>query len=287
MSFLVEIAHGIKNLIGESRYQRFRNMPLGKKIVHMTRGLHRFGVRPLSATQIAQLHSAEVQTALTLGILYVYNSFIEGDVVEFGTMSGTTAMTIARAMVVAERARPQKRLHLFDSFIGLPQATSKVDKDSFEIRAGIWLPGTCRVLNKEELFHSCSTVLPPERIAIHEGWFADTVPLISRDQKFSFIHFDGDMYQSTIDAIGGLLQQDAITNGAVICFDDWNCGQADPNHGERRAWRELAEKYGIVYSDWRSYSTMGRAFFIHDYHRNNAAISHPAFARETAINRDV
>ena len=188
-------------------------------------------------------------------------------------MSGTTATAIARAMVVAERSRQRKALHLFDSFVGLPEATSEVDKNSFEIRAGIWLPGTCRVLNKEELFQSCSGIIEPERVVIHDGWFADTVPLIAADQKFSFIHFDGDLYQSTIDAIGNLLQRGAISNGAVICFDDWNCGQADPNSGERRAWRDLAERYAIVYSDWRAYSTMGRSFFIHDYRRSNTPIS--------------
>ena len=80
------------------------------------------------AAQIAQLHSSEVQTTLSLGVLYVYSSFIEGDVVEFGTMSGTTATAIARVMVVAERSRQRKALHLFDSFVGLPEATSAVDK---------------------------------------------------------------------------------------------------------------------------------------------------------------
>ncbi|HWG06271.1 MAG TPA: TylF/MycF/NovP-related O-methyltransferase [Beijerinckiaceae bacterium] len=276
MSLLIGLAHSLKNLIGEGTYQRFRRTPLGKKIVNTTRGLHQFGVRTLSSTEIAQLHSAEVQTALTLGVLYAYNSFIEGDIVEFGTMSGATATALARAMVVAERARPVKSLHLFDSFVGLPEATSAVDKNSFEIRAGIWLPGTCRVLTKDELFQSCAGIVAPGRVVIHEGWFADTVPLISRDQKFSFIHFDGDMYQSTIDAIGSLLELGAISNGAVICFDDWNCGQADPNSGERTAWRDLTEKYAIVYSDWRAYSTMGRSFFIHDYRRNEPANSAPS-----------
>jgi len=82
------------------------------------------------------------------------------------------------------------------------------------------------------------------------------------------VHFDGDLYQSTIDAIGGLLKIGAISNGAIICFDDWNCSQADPNVGERRAWRELSEQYEIEFSDFRSYSTGGRGFFIHGYRRD-------------------
>jgi hypothetical protein len=218
--------------------------------------------------EIAALHNREVAVTLSLAVQYAYNSFIEGDMVEFGTASGVTARAIARAMIVAERARPPKNLHLFDSFAGLPEPQSDIDRNSFEVRSGIWGPGTCRLLTKDELFRQCARIIEPERVIMHEGWFSDTVPKLSPGQKFSFIHFDGDLYQSTIDAVGGLLKMGAITNGAVICFDDWNCGQADPNFGERKAWKDLTEQYDISFSDWRSYSTMGRAFFIHDYRRS-------------------
>ncbi len=29
--------------------------------------------------------------------------------------------------------------------------------------------------------------------------------------------------------------------GTVVVFDDWNCFLADPERGERRAWREFCE----------------------------------------------
>jgi len=221
----------------------------------------------LTVEDVLQLHGREVVVALSIGVQYAYNTFIEGDIVEFGTATGATARAIARAMLAAETARPKKQLHLFDSFIGLPEATSEVDKASYEVRTGIWAPGTCRLLSKDQLFDCCSQIIGPERVIMHEGWFSDTVVKLSPSQKFSFVHFDGDLYQSTIDAIGGLLKLGAISNGAIICFDDWNCSQADPNVGERRAWRELVEQYQIEFSDFRSYSTMGRGFFIHQYRR--------------------
>ena len=37
--------------------------------------------------------------------------------------------------------------------------------------------------------------------------------------------------------------------------------------GERRAWKDLTDKYQVVFSDWRAYGTMGKSFFIHDYQR--------------------
>jgi O-methyltransferase len=223
---------------------------------------------PRTIHDILLLHIREVSETLSLGLQYAYNSFIEGDVVEFGTASGTTALLLARTMVAAEMTRPKKQLHLFDSFAGLPKAQSAVDQDSFEVRSGIWTPGSCMVLAKEDLQRLIQTVIEPNRLIIHTGWFSETVPLLKPDQKFCFIHFDGDMYQSTIDAIGGLLRKNAISKGSLICFDDWNCGQASPRHGERRAWSELVKEFEIEFSDWRAYSTMGCGFFIHNYRRS-------------------
>jgi O-methyltransferase len=257
----------VRRLIGEHAYGilgKIRNREISR-----VERLEEFaaGTEYPSVSQILELHNSEVAVTLSLGVQYAYTSFIEGDIVEFGTASGVTARTIARAMLAGEVARPKKKLYLFDSFVGLPAATSAVDQNSYEVRMGIWAPGACRFLTKDELFRFCSAVIGSERVVIHEGWFSDTVPRLLPTQKFAFVHFDGDLYQSTIDAIGGLLKIGAISNGAIICFDDWNCSQADPNFGERRAWAELTTQYNIKFSDWRSYSMMGKAFFIHDYMR--------------------
>jgi O-methyltransferase len=285
MPITSSLRHTAKRVLGEAGYrrlqksliamigkERFEYLFLGgdfndPKTRH--KALERFAqnTMPPSAEEIRALHGREVTATLSLAIQYSYNAFIDGDIVEFGTASGVSARVIAAAMRAAEIARPRKKLHLFDSFVGLPAAESDVDKNSFEVKAGIWSPGTCRLLSKQELFEFCSAILDPTHVVMHEGWFADTVSSLPREQKFAFVHFDGDLYQSTIDAIGGLLQLGAISNGAIICFDDWNCCQADPNFGERKAWTDLSLKYDIVSSDWRSYSTMGRAFFIHDYRR--------------------
>jgi hypothetical protein len=142
---------------------------------------------------------------LSLGLQYAYNSWIEGDIVEFGTASGYTACTIAKAMAFCELSRPSKQLHLFDSFKGLPKATSAVDQDTYHVRPGFWSEGACSGLSRKALFAACSRILPGDRIAIREGWFKDTVSAVPLSQCFAFIHFDGDRYQSTIDALGPVL----------------------------------------------------------------------------------
>jgi O-methyltransferase len=263
---LLCVGRRVRKFIGESAYQRLLRARTAQWLLRAA-GLIQLPSPHLSAFDIAQLHYREVEAALSLAVLWVYDSSIEGDIVEFGTATGFSSQVIARAMVVAQKSLPKKRLHLFDSFEGFPEATSQVDRDSHEYRTGAWYAGLMKRLTKEQLFEACAGIIGTQSIAIHAGWFADTVPLLHAGQKFAFVHFDGDLYQSTIDAIGGLLRAGAIANGAVICFDDWNCGQADPNFGERRAWSELVADYQIQYSDWRAYSTMGRSFFIHNYRR--------------------
>jgi hypothetical protein len=218
-----------------------------------------------TVAELEALHLREVGRTLSLGLQYVYNSGIEGEVVEFGTATGFSASVLASAMRYCELSKPEKTLHLFDSFTGLPPATSAVDKNAYEVRRGSWTEGACAGLSAPQLYAALSRLLPPQRVTMHEGWFKDTASTLPSSQRFAFIHFDGDMYQSTIDALGPLFARGQISKGAMICFDDWNCGQASPEHGERRAWRDLTERHRIVQSEWRSYSSMGKAFFIHGY----------------------
>ena len=258
-------------MLGEDTYQRLLNSPAGQWAVRSLQSgdlISSAGLEmQLTDLELVRLHYREVEVTLSLSIQWVYENFIEGDIVEFGTATGFSGRVIARAMRFAEAARARKTLHLYDSFEGLPEARSEVDQNSFEFRSGVWAPGTMKALTDVELAAACAKFIGPEHVVTHKGWFSDTVPRLVPGQKFALVHFDGDMYQSTMDAVGGLLKAGAISNGAVICFDDWNCGQADPNYGERRAWRELIAQYGIQSSEWRVYSTMGRSFFIHDYRR--------------------
>src|SRR5262245_42224078 len=83
--------------------------------------------------------------ALTQGVQYDYNNAVEGDIAEFGTASGFSSLTIAYAMAIyrqiyekfqRQHALPPKRLWLFDSFQGLPDAISSIDIDSPNVASG-------------------------------------------------------------------------------------------------------------------------------------------------------
>ena len=211
---------------------------------------------------------------LSMGVAAIYGYGIEGDVVEFGTMSGVSAVGLARAIARNNEdyreARPvellpKKNLFLFDSFEGLPPTDDQVDRDSLHVKEGTWAPGTCRGISKEELGRRVGSHLKSDRVRILAGWFKDTVPDLPPNQKFGLIHVDGDLYSSTMDCLLPLFERGMVAEGALIYFDDWSPNRCSPLHGERRAWSELVERFTIECSDDGSYSLLARRFVVHSY----------------------
>jgi O-methyltransferase len=218
---------------------------------------------------IQELMSENRARGLQEAVYYCYGSAVEGDLVEFGTMTGDTAGAIARAMlaVEAQYGLPARRLDLFDSFVGLPQPTAGPDVDSPHVRLGHWAAGGCKVLDSGELASLISEILPSERFRIVPGWFSESVGTLPPETRYGFVHIDCDLYQSTIDALDPLFQRGQIATGTVICFDDWMCNRASDEFGERRAFQELAERYRIAFVPWGSYTWSGARFIIRDYER--------------------
>ncbi len=224
---------------------------------------------------ILSLGMQEIVKTLTLSVQYINGAHVIGDIAEFGTMSGSSARTIAMAMIFdlqrqplpksASGENPFRKLRLFDSFEGLPEITSPVDLGSPHVVSGAWAKGGCKVLAASELTASLEKIIPPHRFEIYEGWFADTVKTLPPETRFAMIHFDGDLYSSTMDALVPLFERGMISTGAVLCFDDWSANRAIPTTGERQAWKDLTERFGIVASHYGDYSFAGTRFIIHSY----------------------
>lgn len=210
--------------------------------------------------------------ALALGVDYAYGCAVDGDIAEFGTMTGATAFVLAREMANAAymypdsdpRGRP-KKLYLFDSFKGLPKSDALPDAESPHVLHGTWSAGTCRGITKEDLGKKCRKFLSESRVIICDGWFKDTLPKLPDDVRFSLIHIDCDLYQSTLDVLEFCFNKGIVEEGAAIFFDDWNSNKASPKYGERRAWAEVVERFQIISSDWGEYGHMGRKFIVHSY----------------------
>ena len=151
-----------------------------------------------------------------------------GLVAEFGVNAGGTARFIARAL-------PDRTLHGFDSFEGLPQ-----DWSGNNMAAG---------------YFSRRGRLPrlPGNVVLHPGWFDDTVPpfAAAHPEPVAFLHIDCDLYSSTRTILEHLGPR--IGTGSVLVFDEY-FNYPNWRAHEHRALREFVEATG------RSFRYFGYAF---------------------------
>lgn len=216
---------------------------------------------------------AEVYRALARGVMYCCGMGVNGDIAEFGTMTGKSAIAISVALALMNKKyhgddRGGKKAWFFDSFRGLPPARFDVDKLSPHVMKGVWAEGTCKGLSAKQFESLIMQILPRQYFEVREGFFSETVPAIDHAQKFAMLHIDGDLYESAIDVLDTLFARNQVSAGALVLFDDWNCNGASPSFGERRAWSELIAKYNIDFSDEGAYSHASHKFIIHEYTPN-------------------
>lgn len=207
-----------------------------------------------------------VEHTLFLAVQYAYSAGVEGDVLEFGTMTGNSADALAQGIAAFDgkmAGRGLKVLHLFDSFKGMPKSASPADTGAPQIRDGMWAPGTAVDLSPAALRERLERVIHRDSLKVHKGWFSDTVPIFY--EQVSVVHVDCDLYESTMDALHPLFNKGSIMRGAMILFDDWLFNQANSGHGEHAAWRDLIDRHCIKFSDEGGYGAMGHKFIVHTY----------------------
>jgi len=141
---------------------------------------------------------------------------LPGDMAEAGVYRGGSAAV----MLAASRL---KRLHLFDTFEGLPHAEAGFS-------AGEYLGSDKDVRDNLSQW--------PNRIVLHKGLFPDSA--IGLEQmRFSFVHLDLDLYDSTAAALewfwprissgGILLSHDyPLIDGVVQAFHEFFDGRPEP-----------------------------------------------------------
>ena len=217
-----------------------------------------------------EAYHLSISKEMARSVSYSYFMGVKGDIAEFGTMTGYSAVAITTASNLMEfeyrnDKRGSKNLHFFDSFEGLPAANNDIDKSTPHVLDGIWAKGTCKGLTKVEFENLIDQYIGKNKFFVYEGWFRDTVQKIPDDVCFSLIHIDGDLYESAIDALDFLFKRKKISKGAMILFDDWNCNAANPRLGEKRAFSEMVDKYKIDYSDEGGYSVGSHKFIINSY----------------------
>ncbi len=154
--------------------------------------------------------SREQATNLYHLLRSVVVSQVPGDVVELGCHEGITAVVLQKTL--DEHASDQ-RLHVFDSFEGLPAPGVEDWRDGVPAtEAGALAVGEERVRRTFEKYGA----RVPE---IHKGWFNDTLAT-ELPARIAFAHLDGDLYASTKVSLEYVYPR--LSRGAVVVVDDYH-----------------------------------------------------------------
>lgn len=144
--------------------------------------------------------------------IFVVSLVLPGDAAECGVWEGHTAHEMA---LVLKFAGVDKRVHLFDTFMGMPDIATPQEL-AITRPAKNWAqitPGS--IVGSEELVKERMVGLPYQ---LHKGLFSETFPTF--DTPLCFIHADGDLYASTVDIIR-MADRLLVPQGYIV-FDDYD-----------------------------------------------------------------
>jgi len=138
---------------------------------------------------------------------------IPGDFIETGVWRGG-ACIMMRA-VLAAYGVTDRRVFVADSFEGLPPA----DATKYPLDAGYdRVPMPQLAISLDEVKRNFGSYgLLDERVVFLPGWFRDTLPTAPID-RLAILRLDGDMYQSTAEALENLYPK--LSPGGYVIIDD-------------------------------------------------------------------
>lgn len=144
----------------------------------------------------------------------------KGLIIECGVFKGRTINHIAKKI-------PNRTIHGFDSFQGLPNDWEFLPKNTFNLNG---------VMPKVE-----------KNIVLHKGLFSDTLPKFNQttDESIAFLHVDGDLYSSAKTILDSFDRK--IIPGTIILFDEFFNFPGWQEH-EYKAWSEFSNniKYDFI-----------------------------------------
>ncbi|MEZ5165388.1 MAG: TylF/MycF/NovP-related O-methyltransferase [Acidimicrobiales bacterium] len=193
---------------------------------------------PTAETMVGRRRLADVRRCVES----VLTDDVPGDLIETGVWRG--GVTILMRGMLEAWGDPDRRVWVADSFRGLPPP----DADAFPLDVGHDLSDVAQLaVSADEVRANFERYgLLDDRVRFLEGWFRDTLPAAPID-RLAVLRLDGDMYESTIDALEALYPK--LSVGGFVIVDDY--GAWEPC---RAACTDFRARHGItdeiVEIDW-------------------------------------
>lgn len=127
-----------------------------------------------------------------------------GDFWECGVYRGGTARMLAE--LLAMKARSGTKLHLFDTFSGMPETDDNLDRHKKGDFSDTDLEEVRRVVGN------------PERVEFHPGWLPETFRDM-QDSRLALAHVDVDIHRSIWDCCEFIHPR--LNPGGFMIFDDY------------------------------------------------------------------
>lgn len=165
----------------------------------------------------------------------VIKNEVTGDLIETGVWRGG-ATILMRAILKAHGVK-DRRVWVADSFAGLPPPdVSKYPADAGDTH----YQNTMLAISLEEVKTNFENYgLLDEQVCFLKGWFKDTLPA-APIQSVAVARLDGDMYESTMDALAALYPK--LSPGGYLIVDDYGvvpgCKQAVDDYRLTKAIQE-------------------------------------------------
>ena len=98
---------------------------------------------------------------------------------------------------------------------------------------------------------------------------AENIQLLGRtksslkdSQKFSLIHIDCTLYESSKDVFENIFKRKLISIGGMILIKTFHQYLNSDSLGEQKAFLEMAEKYAVTFEDLGDYGSFSKRFLI-------------------------
>jgi O-methyltransferase len=144
---------------------------------------------------------------------------VPGDFIETGVWRGGASIFMRGLLKVMDIT--DRNVWVADSFEGLPPP----DPQRYPADAGAtWHQNTSLAVSLEQVKRNFDRYgLLDDQVKFAKGWFKDTLPMLQTN-AFALIRLDGDMYESTMDALTNLYPKLSVGGFAII--DDYGCVSA-------------------------------------------------------------
>lgn len=151
----------------------------------------------------------------------IHQEGVEGDLIETGVWRGGASIFMKANLIALKDEK--RKIYVCDSFRGLPKPDPAITQDKGDT---LHTFNFLAVSKKEVIQNFKKYNVLDSNIVFVEGWFKDTLPQL-KNNKFAILRLDGDMYESTMDALSNLYE--GLSVGGFVIIDDWilkNCREA-------------------------------------------------------------